>query len=65
MISGIGPRKTLEGLRIQVLADLKGVGQNMWVCFVFSSLPKHLIEAHDIAGSHRIQSSICSGFDHS
>ena len=31
MVSGIGPRETLEGLDTKVLADLNGVGQNMWV----------------------------------
>lgn len=31
MVSGIGPRAPLERLGIDVLADLPGVGQNMWV----------------------------------
>lgn len=30
MVSGIGPRDQLENLDIPVLADLPGVGQNMW-----------------------------------
>lgn len=30
MVSGIGPRQTLESLGIPVLKDLPGVGQNMW-----------------------------------
>ena len=30
MVSGIGPRKTLQGLGIPVLKDLAGVGQNLW-----------------------------------
>lgn len=30
MVSGIGPRKTLQALGIPVIADLPGVGQNMW-----------------------------------
>jgi choline dehydrogenase len=30
MVSGIGPRKTLEAHKIPVLSDLHGVGQNMW-----------------------------------
>ena len=31
MVSGIGPKETLEAMNIPVLADLAGVGQNMWV----------------------------------
>ncbi|KAL9055652.1 MAG: hypothetical protein Q9206_003054 [Seirophora lacunosa] len=30
MLSGIGPRETLENQGIPVLADLPGVGQNLW-----------------------------------
>ncbi|KAI1081867.1 glucose-methanol-choline oxidoreductase [Whalleya microplaca] len=30
MVSGIGPRNTLEKLDIEVISDLQGVGQNMW-----------------------------------
>lgn len=30
MLSGIGPRETLENLHIPILADLSGVGQNLW-----------------------------------
>jgi choline dehydrogenase len=30
MVSGIGPRNTLEDHQIPVLSDLQGVGQNMW-----------------------------------
>lgn len=30
MVSGIGPRDTLEGLNIPVISELPGVGQNMW-----------------------------------
>jgi len=31
MVSGIGPKKTLQQYGIPVIADLQGVGQNMWV----------------------------------
>ncbi len=31
MVSGIGPRTTLEQLSISVLSDRPGVGQNMFV----------------------------------
>lgn len=31
MVSGIGPAKTLQRLRIPVVASREGVGQNMWV----------------------------------
>lgn len=37
MVSGIGPKNTLESLGIEVIADRPGVGQNMWV----SSLIAH------------------------
>ncbi|TEY32846.1 hypothetical protein BOTCAL_0712g00020 [Botryotinia calthae] len=30
MVSGIGPKATLDEVGIQVVADLPGVGQNMW-----------------------------------
>ncbi|KAL8808636.1 MAG: hypothetical protein Q9200_004165 [Gallowayella weberi] len=30
MLSGIGPRQTLQNFNIPVVADLPGVGQNMW-----------------------------------
>jgi choline dehydrogenase len=30
MVSGIGPRHTLEAYGIEVVSDLPGVGQNMW-----------------------------------
>lgn len=30
MVSGIGPKETLQSLNIPVLKDLKGVGQNLW-----------------------------------
>lgn len=31
MVSGIGPKATLDKLNISVLADRYGVGQNLWV----------------------------------
>lgn len=33
MVSGIGPKETLNSLGIEVLSDRPGVGQNMWVCY--------------------------------
>ena len=31
MVSGIGPKKILEDLDIQVVSPLEGVGKNLWV----------------------------------
>ncbi|KAH8672149.1 hypothetical protein BGZ60DRAFT_527574 [Tricladium varicosporioides] len=36
MVSGVGPKATLEGLGIPVVQDLPGVGQNMWDHIAFS-----------------------------
>ncbi|KAL8908996.1 MAG: hypothetical protein Q9207_000447 [Kuettlingeria erythrocarpa] len=36
MVSGIGPKETLENLGIPVLVDRPGVGQNMWDHIAFS-----------------------------
>jgi choline dehydrogenase len=38
MVSGIGPRATLEGLGIRVVKELPGVGQNMWDHVMFGSV---------------------------
>lgn len=35
MVSGIGPSETLESHGIDVISDLPGVGQNMWVSAPF------------------------------
>lgn len=32
MVSGIGPKATLDKFNISVVADRCGVGQNLWVC---------------------------------
>ena len=37
MVSGIGPRATLQQYGIQVLKDLAGVGQNMWDHVLFGA----------------------------
>ncbi|OCK81714.1 GMC oxidoreductase [Lepidopterella palustris CBS 459.81] len=38
MVSGIGPRATLQHLGIPVVKDLPGVGQNMWDHVMFGSV---------------------------
>ena len=35
MVSGVGPRETLENLDIEVVSELPGVGQNMWDHILF------------------------------
>ena len=37
MVSGIGPRKTLQQYGIQVVSNLAGVGQNMWDHVLFGA----------------------------
>lgn len=37
MVSGIGPQEILQQYNISVLADLRGVGQNMWDHLLFGS----------------------------
>ena len=32
MVSGVGPKETLDQLQIPIVSELPGVGQNMWVC---------------------------------
>lgn len=39
MVSGVEPRETLEGLDIDVVSDLPGTGQNMWVSYPAANLP--------------------------
>lgn len=34
MLSGVGPASTLDEFKIPIVADVAGVGQNMWVSFV-------------------------------
>jgi choline dehydrogenase-like flavoprotein len=51
MVSGIGPKDTLEGLNIPVIADRPGVGQNMQDhLIVGASYPVNVI-THQILGS--------------
>ncbi|KAF2497648.1 alcohol oxidase, partial [Lophium mytilinum] len=40
MVSGIGPRATLEGLSIPLISDLAGVGQNMWDHVFFGTVSR-------------------------
>ncbi|KAF2803922.1 alcohol oxidase [Mytilinidion resinicola] len=40
MVSGIGPRATLEGLGIPVISELAGVGQNMWDHVFFGTVSR-------------------------
>ena len=35
MVSGVGPKETLEKFNIDVVADRPGVGQNMWDHIMF------------------------------
>ncbi|KAL9110297.1 MAG: hypothetical protein Q9227_005204 [Pyrenula ochraceoflavens] len=46
MVSGIGPRSTLEQLDIPVLSDLPGVGQNMWDHLLFSVSSEVALTTH-------------------
>lgn len=38
MLSGIGPKETLDSFNISIISDLAGVGQNMHVCIAISAL---------------------------
>ena len=38
MLSGVGPRETLEEFDIPIISELEGVGQNMWDHHVWSLL---------------------------
>jgi 5'-oxoaverantin cyclase/versicolorin B synthase len=46
MVSGIGPRETLEELDIPVLADLQGVGKNMQDTIILGPTNPVKIESH-------------------
>lgn len=48
MVSGIGPAATLADLGINVISDLPGVGQNMWVSCLFA------VALYDIGKSEQV-----------
>jgi len=43
MVSGIGPKETLDNLDIPIISERAGVGQNMVVCkiLLIATLLKH------------------------
>lgn len=43
MVSGVGPASELQSLGIPVVADLKGVGQEMWVSYSYNRRSSELI----------------------
>lgn len=38
MVSGIGPKETLDRYGIPVLTNRPGVGQGMWACEILSQI---------------------------
>ena len=57
MVSGIGPAAELRSLDIPVVADLGGVGQDMWVCYlVFQPQNYWLNRRSKIVGPARLLS---------
>ncbi|KAJ9660479.1 hypothetical protein H2201_006901 [Coniosporium apollinis] len=46
MVSGIGPRQTLEELGIPVRAERPGVGQNMWDAIIFGPTYPVNVQSH-------------------
>ena len=50
MVSGIGPRETLDDLVIEVISDRPGVCQNEWVFYL----------APDISCRAKVNSAFCA-----
>jgi len=46
MVSGVGPKETLQKFKIDVVADRPGVGQNMWDHVMFG--PSYEVNFHTI-----------------
>ena len=69
MVSGVGPASVLQSLEIPVVADLPGVGQDLWVSYPsnrrsFGACPRLrpfkillLVKLTQSLGSARVRSS--------
>ena len=62
MVSGVGPKDTLQELNIPIVQDLPGVGQNMWDHWYFGPSYTVNVETHSVIGNEAIANQLTEDY---